>query len=170
MQAKEAPALPTDAPIAGQSMTAPLGERPWQNPPQLSSVNEAIEFYIPRITEPKSGSRIMDMLEMGIPVATLVDTIQLGGVMEGIHSVDVGMLVSPVLAETIVQMAEKAEVPYQKMPTDVDEDKIDSSEIVLAKKLMEDTPEKSTVVEENTEELPVEELKGLMARRNTDGV
>jgi len=170
MQAKEALSVPMDAPIAGQAMTAPLGERPWQNPPQLSSVNEAIEFYIPRITEPKSGSRIMDMLEMGIPVATLVDTIQLGGVMEGIHSVDVGMLVSPVLAETIVQMAEKTDTNYKKMPTDADENKIDKSQAVLARRGMEDVRDKPPVVEEDTSELPVEELKGLMARRNTDGV
>lgn len=169
MQAKEAPAVPMDAPIAGQAMTAPLGERPWQNPPHLTSVNEAIEFYIPRITEPKAGSRIMDMLEMGIPVATLVDTIQLSGVMEGVHSVDVGMLVSPVLAETIVQMADQTGTNYKKMPTDVDENKIDRSQRVLASRNLE-APE--AVAEEPAPEPVMEEAepKGLMARRNTDGI
>ena len=29
MMDKEAPAVPVDFPIPGQSLTAPLGERPW---------------------------------------------------------------------------------------------------------------------------------------------
>ena len=56
------------------------------------------------------------------------------------------------------------------MPTDADEDKIDQSQIVLARRDMEKVADKPAAVEEDTTELPMDELKGLMARRNTDGV
>lgn len=36
-----------DYPIPGQGMTAEVGSRPWQNPPQYTTVEEALEFYIP---------------------------------------------------------------------------------------------------------------------------
>ena len=35
-----------DAPIAGQSLTAELGNRPWQQPPQYTTVEEALQFYM----------------------------------------------------------------------------------------------------------------------------
>ena len=40
-----------DVPIPGQGLTAELGSRPWQNPPQLSTVDEAIDYYVERLTE-----------------------------------------------------------------------------------------------------------------------
>ena len=39
--------------------------------------------------------QMADVLEMNVPVTTLANTIQLAGVMDGKHSVDVGMLVMP---------------------------------------------------------------------------
>ena len=42
-----------DAPIAGQSLTAELGNRPWQQPPQYTTVEEVLEFYVPRLTNPE---------------------------------------------------------------------------------------------------------------------
>ncbi len=86
-----------DAPIPGMSLTHELGARPWQNPPRYSTVEEAIQYYMPRLTSNRMGGQLMDLLEMGIPIDTIVDTVQLGGVMEGIHSVDVGILISCLL-------------------------------------------------------------------------
>ena len=156
-----------DGPIPGQSLTAPLGDRPWQNPPRYSTVEEAIQYYMPRLTSERMGGQLMDMLEMGVPVDTIVDTVQLGGVMEGLHSVDVGMLISPVLATAIEQMAIAAEVEYKVEGQEVDESIPDHSQIAMA--MMEaakSTGEQLKEVPEEVEE-PTEESqpKGLMARR-----
>ena len=37
-----------DAPIPGQSLTHELGARPWQTPAQYATVEEALDYYIPR--------------------------------------------------------------------------------------------------------------------------
>ena len=159
----------TDAPIPGQSLTAPLGERPWQNPPRYSTVEQAIQFYLPRLTSERQGAQLMDLLEMGIPVDTVVDTIQLGGVMEGVHSVDVGILVSPILAEAVEQMAIAAGVDYVLEGKETNDDAPTDSEIALA---MRDAAKETgmTLSKETTEETetPMEatpEPTGLMARR-----
>ena len=39
----ELPQITHDGPMAGQSLTAEVNSRPWQNPPQFSTVDEAIE-------------------------------------------------------------------------------------------------------------------------------
>lgn len=168
---KEAPAPSLDLPIPGQSLTAPLGERPWQAPPRFSTVEKTLEYYIPKLTSDRMAGQALDLLESGVPVDTLVDTIQLGGVMEGIHSVDVGILASPVLAEVLHQMAKSAGVKHKIVGEEIDPNIPDSSEISMAmkevaKKKGESMAEDTTpVVEKVPMDEMVEEPKGLMTRR-----
>ena len=52
-----------DGPIAGQSLTAELGSRPWQNPPKLKTAEEAIEYYLPKLTNPDRLPTLLNMIE-----------------------------------------------------------------------------------------------------------
>ena len=108
----ELDAVPFDAAIPGQSLTAELGSRPWQQPAQYTTVEEALDYYIPRLESEEVSAQLLDVLEMGIPVTTVANTMQLGSVMEGKHSVDVGMLILPVLIELIMLIADTANVKY----------------------------------------------------------
>lgn len=105
-------AVPFDAAIPGQSLTAELGSRPWQQPAQFTTVEAALDYYIPRLQTDEVTSQLLDVMEMGIPVTTIANTMQLGGVMEGKHSVDVGMLILPVLVEIIMLIGDTAKVKY----------------------------------------------------------
>ena len=100
------------APIPGTAMTRELGARPWQQPAQYTTVEEALDFYIPRFSDEEVVRQLLDVLQMGVPVTTLANTIQLGSVMEGKHSIDVGMLVMPVIMELIMYIAEEQGVKY----------------------------------------------------------
>ena len=44
----EMDAVPFDAPIPGESLTAELGSRPWQSPPQFATVEQALDYYLPQ--------------------------------------------------------------------------------------------------------------------------
>ena len=90
-----------DAPIPGMGMTHELGARPWQTPPTYTTVEETSDYYIERMSNPKFKEQLLDVMEMKIPLTTLANTIQLGSVMEGLHTVDVGMLMIPILVETM---------------------------------------------------------------------
>ena len=114
----------TDMPIAGESLTAELGSRPWQSPPQFETPEQAIGHYFTRLTDPEDSAGIIAALEKGIPVETLTEVIQLGGVMEGLHTIDVGVLISPVIAETLIQLAKKADIEYVVEDKEKDEDKM----------------------------------------------
>ena len=101
-----------DAPIPGMGMTAELGGRPWQSPPQYPTVEKAIEYYIERITTADFKSQLLDVLEMGVTVTAIVNTIQLSSVMEGIHTIDNAVIVSPHLYDIIIALADSFDVEY----------------------------------------------------------
>jgi hypothetical protein len=163
-----------DAPIAGQSLTAELGNRPWQQPPQYSTVEDALQYYIPRLTNPEMLDDLLNVMETGIPLTTLANAIQSSGVMEGKHSLDVGILIMPVLIETMAYLAEEADVEYEvgtnkKIGSDKPSQAAVANALALAEK--EITKRNKEPEEEEQIEMELEEPSGgLMSRRNTDGV
>jgi len=171
MLKRNEPAPALDAPIPGQSLTAPVGDRPWQRPAAFPTPEQALAFYVERITDDRQAGQMLDLLEMGVPVDTLVDTMQLGGVMDGLHSVDVGMIITPALAEIISDMADQAGVEHTKLSTEEREGKPMQSEIALTLNEIADADMK---MEQEPQEAPEpqdeEEPRGLMARRKPDGV
>jgi hypothetical protein len=158
-----------DAPLPGHSLTHELGARPWQQPAQYTTVEQVLDYYIPRLDSDEVSEQLINVLEMGIPVTTIANTMQLGGVMEGKHSIDTGMLVLPVLIELIMLIGDVAKVDYVSGLEK--ETKLDSSLIDLAvekfKKEQNKTQELEVAEEEEEEEMekPVEERTGgLMSR------
>ena len=155
-----------DRPIPGQSLTAELGARPWQTPYQYATVEETLDYYIPRFANEEVTEQVLDVLEMGVPVTSLANTIQLGSVMEGKHSIDVGMLVMPVIMELIMYIADTANIEYS---TGLEKDEKVRSTFVQSAvaKLAEQTEEpQEEKVEEEVQEDVKEEPKGLMGRRS----
>ena len=156
-----------DAPIPGESMTHELGARPWQSPAQYTTVEEALDYYIPRFANDEVVAQLVDVLKMGVPVTTLANTIQLGSVMEGKHSIDVGMLVLPVLMELIMYVGDAQNVDYVsglEKDSRIRSSMIDSALVRLERE--EDIDDEDTVEDvEPTEEETVTERKGLMERK-----
>jgi len=154
-----------DAPIPGMSLTHALGDRPWQSPAQYSTVDEAIQYYMDRMTTDDFMDQLMDVLELGISVSDIANIIQTSSVMEGIHSVDVGVLVSPVIMEMIMFIADSAGVKYETGLDEPEEKPVSKAKI--AKILNELETELEDKEEEQVTETIVEEEepKGLMARR-----
>jgi hypothetical protein len=156
-----------DMPIPGMALTHELGARPWQTPPEMSTFEEGLDFYVSRIVNPKMAARLLDIIETGVPLTAIAETLTLGGVMQGLHTIDVGVLVNPVLVELMEGLAKNAEVKYTVGDTDGEEI---PDEGILTKAM-------SSLSEINTEELKEEMIdmkdvvadeekpKGLMVRR-----
>jgi len=164
-----------EGPIAGMGLTHELGGRPWQKPPQYVTVDEALEYYLPKFSDPEILDNLLDVMELGIPLTTIADGMQSAAVMEGLHTIDVGMLVVPVLIEMMAYIGDDAGIEYDLgMEERPDEDKIPESKVALAiKKVRNKLPEELRKAEEADtmdEAEPVEVsdepvLSGLMARK-----
>jgi len=179
------------APIPGQSLTDEPRGYAWERPSEYSTPEEALQFYLPKVTAKETLEDIMLALENGFPLSTLVKGIYMNGVMEGKHSIDIGLLIAPVLHEIILSAAKTYGVAVKELPVSPQEqEKRRSDKIVetsvkrqLERGLREDKSLKESMVStdegaENvpqeqeempemaeTEEKPEPEAKGLMSRR-----
>lgn len=109
-QVKSEPKL--NAPIPGMSLTSEPGNRPWEKPPRITNVDDAIMFYVEKLTEPENAALILEQVEDGMPLLLMADMFQTGAVAKGVHTLDVGIIVSPVIVEIMKAMAEDSDIPY----------------------------------------------------------
>jgi len=164
-----------DGPIAGQSLTSELGGRPWQNAPQCNTVDEAIEYYLDRMSTEEFTDQLVDVLEMGVPVTNLANTIQMGSVMDGIHNIDVGMLVMPLVMEMIMLVADMSGIEYEDGLKDPNKGKTRDTLLTNVRAALEEKikqkegmlfeEEETEITEEEEVIKEEEEPMGLMSRR-----
>ena len=113
--------------IPGQSLTGEPKQYAWERPPEYDTPEDALKFYLPKITEDETVDDIMLDLENDFPLSTLVRGIYMNGVMEGLHSIDVGLLIAPVLHEVIKSTAKTYGVEFREMPV-TDEQRLQGKE------------------------------------------
>lgn len=94
------------APIPGMSLTKGVGDSPWQQPPLYNTPEEALAFYFKKLDDEDTIDEMLFTLEQGFPLELFVDSMTSAGVMNGFHTVDVKMLISPVLHEHIRLLCE----------------------------------------------------------------
>ena len=100
------------APIPGQSLTDEPKNYPWERPPEIVDPREAIKFHIDGINKPEALDNIIEMLQIGVPVKALAETAMTTAQMEGIHSVDVSLIIKDVVKEELISIAEEAGIDY----------------------------------------------------------
>jgi len=164
-----------DAPIPGMSLSAELGNSPWQKPPQLSSTQQVSEYYIERLASDEFANKLVQVAESGIPLTTIANTVQMYGVMEGVHSIDSGMLALPIIMEMMILILEAADIDYT---SGLDEEMEDNSveNAYALNRLSKNTDIEINIPEEELiqelEEVPMEQIpdavdtgSGIMSRR-----
>jgi hypothetical protein len=158
------------APIPGQSLTTEPKGFPWERPPEITDPEEAIQMHLARLSEPDMLDMVLDLIESdGIDVKTLTSGIMRGAVAKGMHTIDVALLVAPVVHEFIKQGA----LAFGLSPDDGFENKEEKAEYAkakktsLAKKMIKEMPPmraKEVLEVSPAEQVTAEKPKGLMSR------
>lgn len=97
-----------NAPIPGESLTGKLGSANWENPPQFSTPEEALEYIWQKITKPKNVAKMSIVLETGVPVEAMARTIVFNGFVDGRWTPDVGLLIAPIVFNMVYVIAKKS--------------------------------------------------------------
>ena len=152
-----------DAPLPGMSLTTEVGNRPWQKPPRYTSTKDVVEYYIERTSSDEFSDMLLDVAETGIPLTTIANSIQMSGVMEGIHSIDSGILALPIIMEMMLLIVDAAGIEYNSGMDQEDNDKSIDTNLLLSKMDKIET-------EEQPEDIPIMGIEedtdgGLMSRR-----
>jgi|TARA_B110000879_G_C10954560_1_gene425037 hypothetical protein len=159
-----------DAPIPGQSLTGEVGSKPWEQPPKLNTVDEVISSYIPMFQDEEFVTELVNQMEAGIPIIPIVDILIKSNVMDGEHSLDVGLLAAPVIIELLINVAEASDIEYDVGNKTKGTTKPSMSAIALALKdinIPDEEDTEDTMVTE-VEEPPMEQSMGLMAKRGEE--
>lgn len=86
-----------NAPIPGQSLTTEPRNNPWENPAEMSEVGDVIKYYVNKLADDEVMDDLAAVLDQDIPVKTLVLGMTRVGVMNGLHTVDAGILAAPAI-------------------------------------------------------------------------
>lgn len=86
-----------EAPIPGQSLTDQPKNWPWENPPEMADTEDATRFYINQLADDDVMDDLSVLFGGGMPVAPFVKTLLTTGVMNGRHSIDVSIIIAPVI-------------------------------------------------------------------------
>ena len=102
----------TTGPIPGMSLTGEPRNVPWENPPMLATVEDAISYYSEKLLDPDTEDAILSVLENKVDIETAADHLITSSVMNGIHSLDVGFLINPVVRELLMLVADTTDTEY----------------------------------------------------------
>lgn len=173
------------APIPGQSLTDTPRSYKWERPPQMTDHEEVTKFYINKLADQDVMDDLAVLFDGGMPISPFVQALTTTGVSEGMHSIDVSLIVGPVIhafikaAMTQYGIDAKDDIyDPNKDPSEREKRRLQVAiELALAEALEEDrTAETDTgvsvlqEVQESLNEAPQEEApvaeprKGLMAR------
>jgi hypothetical protein len=118
-------------PIPGQSLARAPGSYPFEQPPQFVDPQAAFESLVNAISEPKVTGRLLDMLELGVPVYSVVYTTLMTGFAEGKWSPDVALLLAEPFAMLLFKLADEAGIDATP---GVEEEEDDLMEMVAQKR------------------------------------
>lgn len=103
-----------ERPIPGQSLTTEPKNAPYERPPEIVDPIEAIDVHIDNLLKPGAMEDVLYFLEFGVDLVTMVQGILRAAVLEGIHSIDVSLIIAPVIHEYIKGFADAADLDYDE--------------------------------------------------------
>lgn len=155
-----------DAPVPGMGMTHELGARPWQQPAQYTKMDDIAQVYVSQMQDDAFVEQALNLLETKMPVTMIANAMQTTSVMNGVHSIDTGVLALPIIMEMIMLIADTEGIDYVTGTERNVDDELNETRLQVAVERTEDGMMDAEPDMMQTEEVEEEQMPtGLMARR-----
>lgn len=153
----------------GISWTDPAKSRPWQQPPRYVKLTDVAQMYMETLMSEEAGNDLLDSLETGVPLSVIAEATMLAGVHSGLHTVDMGILVMPIIMETLKSVAVFNDIETKMYASDYDKEEAVSPRVIkqaIANSInkLKDVEEPPMVME------AAPPMSGLMGRKNKEVV
>lgn len=96
-----------DGPIPGENYTSDTRNYPWHRAPDLVDHDEAVEYVVSQLSEPRAFSTAMTMLEAGASLSGVVSTINMLNISNGKYPIDVSLLIAGPIARYLQLVAKQ---------------------------------------------------------------
>lgn len=150
----------------GISWTAPAKGRPWTTPPKIVKLSDVAQGYIDNLSSASTMNNILDVIETEVPLASMAEALMLSSVNKGIHTIDTGILVMPVIIEMLKTVAELHGTKYTIFPDELVEG--DDIPVRVARAAIKSASEKQSEPEEVVK--PRVQLSGLMSKKPVENM
>jgi hypothetical protein len=152
--------------IPGQSLTNNPEERlEFEKSPEITNLRDGLEFIFVSITEEDKYPILMDLIQNGVPVMEVVQTVLFQGFNKGKWNPDLMLLLAEPAAYMIMALAERAGIDYIIYQEEDEEDEAEQSVLGadMAKEKIQKMREarKSSTIPEGA--IPVEIAKKIEA-------
>ena len=98
---------PLSREIPGQSLTREPGEYAFEQPARVDDPIEAVNTIFEKLKEPKNLTSLLNLLDAGVSIESIVRTITFTGFVDGMITVDTAELINPILILEILALARK---------------------------------------------------------------
>lgn len=98
-------AKPPSGPIPGENYTSDTKNYPWHRPPEVTSIDQAIEVSAKQLMSEEGSSGLVTMLQTGLDIATLTDTFVTSGIGAGKWTPDFAIMLAGPVSHIIQLMA-----------------------------------------------------------------
>ena len=114
--------LPVDQrfnrPPAGWTLTEPKGKWGWEKPPKNAVPAQAVDQIIAKIEQSEATyEQFAKLMFAGVTIEEIVDTIAIGGFMQGEFTPDVAEIIKAPLAIYLLGMAAENDIPVKMFNT-----------------------------------------------------
>lgn len=101
-------------PIPGQGLTNdPDNPWPWEKPPEITNLEDGVQYVFGRLIEPEAYSSIMNVIDGGTPLMDVTQGILFKGFTEGKWNPDLMMLLAEPTAYMLMALAERADIDFK---------------------------------------------------------
>lgn len=140
-----------DAPIAGENFTSDTRNYPWHRPPEITDYDDGVDYLIEKLSEQEQAELTYSMLEIGLPVTTVVASMLMQGIAKGKFPIDLAILMAGPLARYIEIIAVQNDIKYEMGVDEKNRQPITPTSLKMALGIFEDDDE---VEEVEIEESP----------------
>jgi len=98
--------------VPGMSLTTEPGNRPWEQPPLHTTIDAVVAYYVDKLTQEQVVDSLLSAMENNIALMAVANGVIKMGVMQGIHTVDMGFVMIPILIELMKTIGDMNDVGY----------------------------------------------------------
>ena len=115
----------------------------YERPPEIADPNEAVLYHMQRPQILKRLDNLLYTLEYGLPIKHATQAALTVAVGRGIHSIDISLIIAPVIHSFIKTTAEEAGIDYKEDFGDgsISEEVERKKAVALLKRSIKETPE-----------------------------
>jgi|TARA_Y100000310_G_scaffold332078_1_gene406954 hypothetical protein len=115
-----------DAPVPGESLTSAPGSMLYEQPPQFTGLEDAAHAIFMSMSNENELRKVLQMLDSGVPVALIAESIVMFGASEGKWNIDMALLLLEPVSIMIAGFGSQAGINFQMTPPQPEPEDVDT--------------------------------------------